>query len=219
MQICTLIQTHNHASIPPLSFLQAGCPSCCPTNSVKALKAETLKAEALYTHTHNHFTALWILSGTTRVSRYQKKHGKLDNNLCKCRGTMQRILSLIATKATFKLIQRHWYSCHLIDHIWLPISLPLKLCPYLVPLGHVTNHAHKGVSGHPKTTNLIQSTCVQNLMTAASVVPELWLGTLKFKIGHVTMNMPIWGRVCHPKADILYGQSMYNISNLWLWLF
>jgi len=27
------------------------------------------------THTHtNHFTALWILSGTTRVSRYQKKH-------------------------------------------------------------------------------------------------------------------------------------------------
>ena len=24
---------------PPLSFLQAGCPSCRPTNSVKALKA------------------------------------------------------------------------------------------------------------------------------------------------------------------------------------
>ena len=30
---------HNHASTPPLSFLQAGCPSCRPTNSVKALKA------------------------------------------------------------------------------------------------------------------------------------------------------------------------------------
>ena len=26
-------------STPPLSFLQAGCPSCHPTNSVKALKA------------------------------------------------------------------------------------------------------------------------------------------------------------------------------------
>ena len=39
MQVCTLIQTDNHASNPPLSFLQAGCPSCCPTNSVKALKA------------------------------------------------------------------------------------------------------------------------------------------------------------------------------------
>jgi len=26
------------------------------------------------THTHNRFTALWNLSGTTQVSRYQKKH-------------------------------------------------------------------------------------------------------------------------------------------------
>jgi len=27
-----------------------------------------------HTYTHNHFTALWILSGTTPVSRYQNKH-------------------------------------------------------------------------------------------------------------------------------------------------
>jgi len=39
MQVCTLLQRDNHASTPPLSFLQAGCPSCRPTNSVKALKA------------------------------------------------------------------------------------------------------------------------------------------------------------------------------------
>jgi len=39
VQICTSIQTDNHASIPPLSFLQARCPSFQPTNSVKALKA------------------------------------------------------------------------------------------------------------------------------------------------------------------------------------
>jgi len=39
MQVRTLLQTDNHASTPPLSFLQAGCPSCRPTNSVKALKA------------------------------------------------------------------------------------------------------------------------------------------------------------------------------------
>jgi len=37
-QVCTLLQTNNHASNPPLSFLQAGCPSCRQTNSVKALK-------------------------------------------------------------------------------------------------------------------------------------------------------------------------------------
>ena len=29
----------NHTSTPPLGFLQAGCPSCRPTNSIKALKA------------------------------------------------------------------------------------------------------------------------------------------------------------------------------------
>ena len=37
MQVCTSLQADNHASTPPLSFLQAGCPSCHPTNSVKAL--------------------------------------------------------------------------------------------------------------------------------------------------------------------------------------
>jgi len=40
MQVCTSLQTDNHASTPPLSFLQAGCPSCRPTNSVKAPKAK-----------------------------------------------------------------------------------------------------------------------------------------------------------------------------------
>ena len=39
MQVCTSLQTDNHASTPPLSSLQAGCPSCHPTNSVKAPKA------------------------------------------------------------------------------------------------------------------------------------------------------------------------------------
>jgi len=40
MQVCNSFQTDNHASTPPpLCFLQAGCPSCRPTNSVKALKA------------------------------------------------------------------------------------------------------------------------------------------------------------------------------------
>ena len=37
--VCTSLQTDNHASTQPLCFLQAGCPSCRPTNSIKALKA------------------------------------------------------------------------------------------------------------------------------------------------------------------------------------
>ena len=36
MQVCISLQTD---STPPLSFLQAGYPSCRPTNSIKALKA------------------------------------------------------------------------------------------------------------------------------------------------------------------------------------
>jgi len=43
MQVCTSLQTDNHASTPPLCFLQARCPSCRPTNSVIALKAQVLE--------------------------------------------------------------------------------------------------------------------------------------------------------------------------------
>jgi len=39
MQVCTSLQTNNHASTLSLSFSQAGCSSCHTTNSVEALKA------------------------------------------------------------------------------------------------------------------------------------------------------------------------------------
>jgi len=49
MQICTLTQTHSHANFAPLSFLQAGCPSCRQiNNSVKAVKV-TLSYTLSYT--------------------------------------------------------------------------------------------------------------------------------------------------------------------------
>jgi len=37
MQVWNSLQTDNHASTPPLSFLETRCPFCHPTNSVKAL--------------------------------------------------------------------------------------------------------------------------------------------------------------------------------------
>jgi len=37
--ILTSLHTDNHNSTPITQFLQAGYPSCCLTNSVKALKA------------------------------------------------------------------------------------------------------------------------------------------------------------------------------------
>jgi len=38
MQICTLLQTNNNASTPPLSSLHARCPSCHPTTASKHLR-------------------------------------------------------------------------------------------------------------------------------------------------------------------------------------
>ena len=70
MQVCTLLQTDNHTSTPPLCFLQAGCPSCRPTNSVKALKAKSTKGTDLRCestkiggyHPHHHCYLLLLLS-------------------------------------------------------------------------------------------------------------------------------------------------------------
>ena len=38
MQVCTSLQTDSHANTPQLSFLQAECPSSCPTNSVNTVE-------------------------------------------------------------------------------------------------------------------------------------------------------------------------------------
>ena len=55
--VSTSLQTDNHASTPLLSFLQAGCPSCRPTNSVKALKGvqPAVKCKHHYWITHIQF--------------------------------------------------------------------------------------------------------------------------------------------------------------------
>jgi len=87
MQVCISLQTDNHASTPPLNFLQAGCPSCRPTNSIKALKAKlqlpnlisninALKPDS-NEDTHKH-SFKGTFSGTTWVSRYQKGKTNLD---------------------------------------------------------------------------------------------------------------------------------------------
>jgi len=47
IQVCTSLQTDSHASTLPLSFLQAGCPSCRQTNSVKALKTVGPKTQCV----------------------------------------------------------------------------------------------------------------------------------------------------------------------------
>jgi len=87
MQVCTSLQTDNHTSTLPLSFLQAGRPSCRPTKSVKALKAKA----RFNTHTHTHpFNGPF--SGTTQVSQYQK--GKTSRDFTEARDSEWQWLQL-----------------------------------------------------------------------------------------------------------------------------
>ena len=53
MQVCTSLQTYNHASTSPLSFYRPDAPPSCRTNSVKALKASTGDHSNTYTDTHD----------------------------------------------------------------------------------------------------------------------------------------------------------------------
>jgi len=71
MQVCISLQADNYASTQPLSFLQAGCPSCRPTSSVKALKAWVLnkagvKRELLDTVRAKKASILWSHHEETR---------------------------------------------------------------------------------------------------------------------------------------------------------
>jgi len=71
MQICSLTKTHNHATIPPLTFLQARCPSCCPTNSVKAQKGDKiLRLSRLVFKICNNLYKYKTIKATTSITSY-----------------------------------------------------------------------------------------------------------------------------------------------------
>jgi len=82
MQICTLPQTDNHASIPPLSFLQAVCPLCRPINSVKALKAVLIRNLNCqnWVHSIQHFstTVQYKIDYMVEPSSYWVQHRSIQ---------------------------------------------------------------------------------------------------------------------------------------------
>ena len=98
MQVCIWLQTDNHASTPPLSFLQVGWPSCCPTNSVKALKAKhwmELKAVMpsrancslewqSVTSSGKGFHAAWLLVSWYSTIYYSEWHCNYENENYDC---------------------------------------------------------------------------------------------------------------------------------------
>ena len=66
MQICTSPQRGNHDSIPPLSFLQAGYPSCHPTNSSKHWRQQLLVLDKQ--------TLCWIRCWQTIIHAHAHAH-------------------------------------------------------------------------------------------------------------------------------------------------
>ena len=75
MQVCTSLQPDNHASTPPLSFLQAGCPSCRPNNSVKALKASLIYCKQAKIGESNKSQEMWKTEpATCWKSLAQQRH-------------------------------------------------------------------------------------------------------------------------------------------------
>ena len=89
MQVCTSLQTDNHTSIPPLSFLQAGCPSCRPANSIKALKAFLFTSCAISDHSsgNTNFTTLTIAKQQYATQRLKHKCSKVSLLGCKLRNS------------------------------------------------------------------------------------------------------------------------------------
>ena len=75
MQVCTSLQTDNHANAPPLCFLQARCPSCRQTNSVKALKVHWPKIRTFSEPTANFRTSMGLnfsrFSGLCRTCEHR----------------------------------------------------------------------------------------------------------------------------------------------------
>jgi len=96
MQVCTSLQTDNHASLQtdnqantsPLSFLQARCPSCRPTNSVKALKALTLGSHTVCLKSLHHISCNFRKNCTIlifgKASSTKKRSIKLSSTSSTC---------------------------------------------------------------------------------------------------------------------------------------
>jgi len=80
MQVCTLLQTDIHASTPPLSFLQATCPSCHPTNSVKALKAPVrmIQRDKMYLNVLKKLVGSTLQPLSYMVAQKSKKNQKSE---------------------------------------------------------------------------------------------------------------------------------------------
>jgi len=112
MQVCTSLQTDNHANTSLLSFLQAGCPSCRPTNSVKALKAIQPAGDV----SHKPGGRLPLLSARPAVTPATLERAATKFCCSMNRGTM-------GVNSLPKTVTRQRRSCHLNPALLRPADL------------------------------------------------------------------------------------------------
>jgi len=129
-------------------------------------------------HTHNRFTALWILSGTTWVSWYQKKHSHTHTY----RGHQSSLICfilLIQSMAFSPFNPLAWQSFSTIS-LQVFFGLPLNLAPPLyTPYISSPNHC------------LLFATHAHTIATCSAVVPRLCnpiLVSLNLLLGILSCN-------------------------------
>ena len=83
------LQTDNHASTSSLKFLRAGCPSCRPTDSVKALKASQ-STERKSKHWRQNWKYITYLNAA-REGPSQRHGERAQKNLVKIKRAVSEI--------------------------------------------------------------------------------------------------------------------------------
>jgi len=125
---------HNKATVDIRLFPQCTvCCHCIHWQSLWGHVKDTLQINQVWysieqcQHTRFHFTALWILSGTTRVSRYQKKHSP-THTYRSHQSSLICFLHLLQSMASSLFNLRAWHTFSTIS-LQVFFGLPLGLAP------------------------------------------------------------------------------------------
>jgi len=154
MQVCTLLQPDNHANTPPLSFLQAGCPSCRPTNSVKALKALNWLNNWLVTFSR-HLLIVGAVRRRKRTSRRRRRTLRLPTprryrglNVCWRSSSANRMTSLPDQCLTDRVLTHtHTHTQICIAHDFVR-NYEVSLRTGLAPVSDRITRGRNAIFGH-----------------------------------------------------------------------
>jgi len=111
----------NHANIPPLSFLQAGCPSCRPTNSVNCMSSSSICCQILCSKI---LSTTFIACSNNLIPLYDPIHTPLGPlSLCKL-----VVHHLTSSYLECNLLSQYYY----INPISTEFQYPLWLLTFLL---------------------------------------------------------------------------------------